>query len=271
MRRSSSEEFELRTDTWPEMIEQLKEKGYEVDSAYRRTPEKFVPTYKDGHTWLLEVTQYFRGDFEVRSDNITLDDADDVNSCDTIEASDDWEPEDYEGGYTEWEEVASKQVKDSDGFWTDYTMWYNEFEDRYAFTFGDKDIYYPENAPLDWECETYEEAKEWFDDYKGFDDDDDWLEDDAVEESQVIEASESNEYPDKLPWEVLDVKEVEEDSEDPTVYILWHNREDGRYACTYGDPEVTDPEYDADYETMTESDARAWFSGYDSEPLPGLR
>jgi len=84
-----------------------------------------------------------------------------------------YDEEDYADDYTEWEEVASKLVRDSDGFMTDYTMWYNEFEDKYVFVFGDKDIYYPENSDWDWECENFDEAQEWFDDYEGFEDDDD--------------------------------------------------------------------------------------------------
>lgn len=82
-------------------------------------------------------------------------------------AGDEWDPEDHADGYTEWEEVKSKPVLDYDGFYTDYTMWYNQFEDKYVFTFGDKDIYYPENADWDWECENRSEADEWFDDYVG--------------------------------------------------------------------------------------------------------
>lgn len=28
-----------------------------------------------------------------------------------------------------WTLIDTKSVKDSDGFWTDYTLWYNEDED----------------------------------------------------------------------------------------------------------------------------------------------
>lgn len=92
----------------------------------------------------------------------------------TLPDGTEYDPEDYEGGYTEWEMIDTKQVKDSDGFWTDYTMWYNEFTDTYCFTFGDKDIYYPENADWDWECENEDEAWEWFNDYNGFEDEDEY-------------------------------------------------------------------------------------------------
>lgn len=72
-----------------------------------------------------------------------------------------------------WEEIASKQVPDSDGFYTDYTMYRNINTGEYVFVFGDKDIYRPEYGYFDWECETEQEATEWFDNYNGFDDFDD--------------------------------------------------------------------------------------------------
>lgn len=72
-----------------------------------------------------------------------------------------------------WEEKASKSVPDSDGFMTDYTMYRNINTGEYVFVFGDKDIYRPEDGYFDWECETEQEATEWFDNYNGFDDFDD--------------------------------------------------------------------------------------------------
>ena len=92
--------------------------------------------------------------------------------------------------------IGQKQVKDSDGFLTDYTMymrivcntadWFDflksdraqkgdipeEFIDGYVFVFGDSDIYDPEDGYFDYECDSEEEAYEWFDSYNGFDDDD---------------------------------------------------------------------------------------------------
>lgn len=83
-----------------------------------------------------------------------------------------YDPEDYEGGYTEWKKLKSKPVKDPDGNVTDYNMWYNEFEDIYVFTLGDPNVYYPENSDTDWECEDYDEAIEWFNGYNGSEDED---------------------------------------------------------------------------------------------------
>lgn len=74
---------------------------------------------------------------------------------------------------TSWERVETKQVLDSDGFWTDYT-WYTNGE-THIFIFGDNDAYTPENSDPDWECETADEAQEWFDSYDGFADYEDTL------------------------------------------------------------------------------------------------
>lgn len=66
-----------------------------------------------------------------------------------------------------WEELDSKQVPDSDGFMTDYTLYTNN-AGSYVCIFGDKDVYTPEDGDYDWEGETEEEAREWFNNYEGF-------------------------------------------------------------------------------------------------------
>lgn len=63
--------------------------------------------------------------------------------------------------------IASKSVLDSDGFSTDYT-WYKNADGTHVFVFGDSDIYHPEDGCFDHVCDTEREAQEWFDDYKGF-------------------------------------------------------------------------------------------------------
>jgi 5-methyltetrahydrofolate--homocysteine methyltransferase len=69
--------------------------------------------------------------------------------------------------------VKSKDVYDSDGWRTEYTMYYDEVNDRYVFVFGDSDLYDPNDGyeEFDWECDTEREANEWFDNYNGFEDD----------------------------------------------------------------------------------------------------
>jgi hypothetical protein len=79
--------------------------------------------------------------------------------------------ESYDSDYTyedRYEYIKSKSVLDSDGFTTDYTMYYDNDEDKYIFIFGDADIYDPYNSEPDWECETEREANEWFNSYNGF-------------------------------------------------------------------------------------------------------
>lgn len=73
-----------------------------------------------------------------------------------------------------WIEVISKLVPDSDGFLTDYTMYRNNDGTKYIFMFGDKDVYGPDPDYADYECETNEEATEWYNNYNGFEDDDEY-------------------------------------------------------------------------------------------------
>ncbi len=81
--------------------------------------------------------------------------------------------------------IKSKRVLDSDGFYTDYTMYYDTESDQYIFIFGDNDLYDPETSDWDWTCEGERQANEWFDGYNGFADDEDaWIDD--VEECQDI-------------------------------------------------------------------------------------
>jgi hypothetical protein len=85
---------------------------------------------------------------------------------------DSWEElEHINNGDEHYEEIATKEVRDEDGFLTDYTMYYNVWEDTYIFMFGDKDITEPDEDYADHECETRKEADEWFESYKGFEDD----------------------------------------------------------------------------------------------------
>ena len=86
--------------------------------------------------------------------------------------------EEYESSLDEtldekYTEIRSKSVLDSGGFTTDYTMYRDNRTGTYFFMFGDKDLYDPDPAYADWECETKEEADEWFDSYNGFDEDED--------------------------------------------------------------------------------------------------
>ena len=76
--------------------------------------------------------------------------------------------EDVNGDWStaDWELVRQKSVLDSDGFVTDY-CWYTNGE-KHIFMFGDSEIYTPDEQYADWECETEEEAAQWFNSYNGF-------------------------------------------------------------------------------------------------------
>lgn len=70
-----------------------------------------------------------------------------------------------------WMKLAQKKVLDSDGFYTDYTLYSNEDGTSYIFMFGDEDIYGPDPQYADYECSNWDEAAEWWNDYSGFEDD----------------------------------------------------------------------------------------------------
>ena len=101
---------------------------------------------------------------------------------------------------TPYYKVASKSVMDSDGFWTEYTMYYNEDEDNYFFIFGDSDIYGPDPAYADWECETNEEAVEWYNSYNGFEDE----EEDDFDDFESFEMEEDDDEVDESLEESVD-------------------------------------------------------------------
>lgn len=70
--------------------------------------------------------------------------------------------------------IDIKHVKDSDGFLTDYTWWYDAATDQHIFIFGDSEVYTPEDSSPDWETDSEETAQEWWDNYVGpYDDEDD--------------------------------------------------------------------------------------------------
>lgn len=72
----------------------------------------------------------------------------------------------YEYGVSDWRELASKSVEDSDGFNTDYTLYTNG--ETYICMFGDKDMYEPDAAYADYETESEQDAWDWFNSYSGF-------------------------------------------------------------------------------------------------------
>lgn len=79
-----------------------------------------------------------------------------------------------------FERIKGKSVMGTDGFYTDYTMYYDTLLDKYVFVFGDEELYSPESGNFDWECDYEREANEWFNDYNGYDEYEEehaWLDD----------------------------------------------------------------------------------------------
>ena len=78
-----------------------------------------------------------------------------------------------------YKEICHKMVYDYDGFTTDYTGYMKitpngkENEVSFVFVFGDNELYRPEDGNYDYECSNVDEAFEWFDNYNGFDEDED--------------------------------------------------------------------------------------------------
>ncbi len=77
---------------------------------------------------------------------------------------------DDDGRYTL---LKKKSVLDYDGFYTDYALYVDNLKpDRYVTIFGDTDIYTPDNTEPDATFDSLDTATEWFNSYKGFEDDD---------------------------------------------------------------------------------------------------
>lgn len=92
---------------------------------------------------------------------------------------------------SQWIEVKSKSVKDSDGFYTDYTLYKSTPEGLWITVFGDKEFYQPDPDYADFSSDSEKEAREFFDNFQGFDDEDDIKESltEAASESEMIEDS----------------------------------------------------------------------------------
>jgi hypothetical protein len=100
---------------------------------------------------------------------------DDLQECDKLFVKEDLSDTNEDNYlYTEsiYKEIQSKQIPDMDGFMTDYTWYLREPDKRNVFVYGDKEYYKPEDGYFDYETENSQEAREWFDSYNGFEDDD---------------------------------------------------------------------------------------------------
>lgn len=71
-----------------------------------------------------------------------------------------------------YELVKRKDIRDSGGWLTEYSLYRTTDGKHYFCMFGDSDIYEPDPDYADWEGDSYEEAIEWFDSYEDLDSDD---------------------------------------------------------------------------------------------------
>ena len=85
--------------------------------------------------------------------------------------------------YSDWVELASKSVEDSNGFITDYTLYTNG--EAYVCIFGDKELYTPDTDDADFETENEQDAWDWYNSYTGFADDEDEY-DGILESTEVV-------------------------------------------------------------------------------------
>lgn len=101
--------------------------------------------------------------------------------------------EDYdykENDPTQWDIVKVKTVKDSDGFNTEYAWYTNGV--KHIFMFGDTDIVEPDEDYADWVAESDKEASDWFDNYYGFEDEDEDVWESFEEDSALDDHPEGN-------------------------------------------------------------------------------
>lgn len=80
---------------------------------------------------------------------------------------------------SQWKLVKQKEVKDSDGFLTEYSWYTNGV--KHIFMFGDSDLYDPDEDYADWATESEQEAQDWFDSYEGLSEEDEALYDSEEE------------------------------------------------------------------------------------------
>lgn len=95
-----------------------------------------------------------------------------------LDAYDDYDEIDADN--RDWQQLDTKQVQDSDGFYTDYTLYEYQGDpedvggDIYICMFGDRDLYSPDVDYADYATDNLREAEDWFSTYNGIYDEDDW-------------------------------------------------------------------------------------------------
>lgn len=185
---SSSDLLQYTARYWAELIEEIESEGYEVDSADKHRPSQWITAYKNENEYEIEVNKYSDGTYEI----VKADIVGSVYASTKTKVTASWDEDD-----SEWIKLNSKNVLDSDGFYTDYTLYTNGHE--YICMFGDEDIYEPDPDYADFYTDSEEEAMEWFDSY----DTDDYVEaatDDELEHpDQEYDSAATSINSNKLP------------------------------------------------------------------------
>lgn len=154
-----------------------------------------------------------------------------------------------------YRKIISKKVVDSDGFYTDYTMYYNPDEDNYFFMFGDEDVYGPDPDYADWTCETNEEATEWYNNYNGFEDED--LDECFTSGMILKETFDTDKYK-----KIMSKLVVGSDGF-YTDYTMYYNPEEDNFFFILGDEDVYGPDPDhANRTCETSEEATRWYNNY---------
>lgn len=185
--KSGSDLLQYTARYWAELVEEIESEGYKVDSADKHRPSQWITAYKNGNEYEIEVNKYSDGTYEI----VRADIVGSVRASTKTKVTASWNEDD-----SEWIKLNRKPVLDSDGFYTDYTLYTNGHE--YICMFGDEDLYGPDPDYADFSTDSEEEAMEWFDSYEGFEDEeDDDIYDDIYDICSSEEVDDELEHPDQ--------------------------------------------------------------------------
>jgi len=155
---------------------------------------KYIEEFEGDHVALLDYIKQMRdnGCYNIWTSEITGD----VDE-------DDFDDEDSDDRY---ERIRHKMVYDSDGFTTDYTLYFDHKDNNYFTVFGDDELYGPDSEH-DMDFEANEKAAiEWFEDYNGLIDDDEEEFDFDIDDIEPYEGGVI-----KNEWKFESLKESDDD------------------------------------------------------------
>lgn len=187
-----TEEFNIRTvQDAKNFLQQLDwEKVNNVNESLDMSKDEYLRnaaeiTWESGHGYDPDDFSYFKKVCKEDGWNVTEEDFQKYfEYLDEIRANQFADEDEVDLG--DWEEMESKQVEDSDGFMTDYTWYVKDNDDgseTHVMIFGDQDLYNPLNSEPDAEFDAEDIAREWFDNYHGF-------AEEELEEAVLMENSE---------------------------------------------------------------------------------